>query len=848
MRSNISADMAYAQSEAIDALAGEPTDRYGIPLSVVHGPQTALPVWQFIHKLETPMPNPKTSDRPYTHICVLCASDPPVRPLGKRAVSWRKALMRQRMSTNAVSHMQRVHPSEFVTIAEYKQRKREAGLNPDRPKLKKAKKTSGPKKKAVKTHPDETQESTESEPMDKVSVATDVKPRITSVPPRRRTGKTADLLKTWLISSGLPVSTLQDDAFQHLLKLSNSAISALPTALDLRNQASDEFAKFKSFVGLYLKAESHAAMSLPFLSLRHEFRPIIGAAAEVEDGVVDEAVSDQEKAFLSVAVGFIDSQWRRVDLVLAAKEVSRGWAQQTNELVSQTVQEMYGIRPISSYTRFYVEAEADTPSSLAAGGEYESSTSEQEDLLTHTLRRCVVDALDVGPNSLIGGENNVRRILRLLLELLEFFEEPDRFSALAEAGGPQVSFYSASSIENLALSTSTSIGTIAELLRISCARYQAYSLYFQSPERPTVADPELEAAWIQLSIDDWWTVAEIEAILFQLSQFHLECISPPPGVVASSYAMLFRRLLSVTTNASSLKCIFVGDAPVSNCSPAKSTVRRVAKPVDSFTPTGSQCMEQLRQLISERFTSPSTTDEVENEIKAMLLDPRISSKAASLVTDARAFRSAQEALREEHRVIFELIAARQGATGPSIDEEEENDEDDDEISALLMVDGPKQQPPAPPSTTSSGKRSNDAVAEDEDRAWREWQQVYVAWDTLANEGADLFDKGQYNLLKLYHHVDILKWFHDIGQQAHPAAALLARMYLGQQPPPSQALGASLQRFSTQEEADWISGAAQRAEKRCILHHNWHQFQNLNVNATIAPSIAPSNDESNTSIV
>ncbi|KAG3252831.1 hypothetical protein PI124_g2580 [Phytophthora idaei] len=851
MHGHHASDVVYAHTEAPEALnplSGEPTDRHGIPLSVAHSPQTNLPVWQFIHKLATPFPNPKSGDRPYTHICILCSASPPLRATTKRAVTWRDALMRQRMSTNAVAHMQRVHQEEFATIADYKQRKREALVEKaanaaNEPKKKRAKKTPGPKRKSTPNR--QVDEKQESASTDAVPATAVVKTQRTGASAQKRAiGKTTDLVKTWLISSGLPVSMLQDETLQHLLKLSNSA---LPTATNLNAQVQDEFAKFGSFLGSYLASESQAAMSLPFLSLRHEFRPIVGATAE--DGVRNDVVSNQEKAFLSVAVGFIDSQWRRMGLVLAAKEVPRGWSQQVNQLVTQTVSEMYGIHSVSNYARFHVDSVDDSPSSLAAGGEYESSTDDYEDLLTHTLRHCVINALGVGATSSFGGETNVRRILRLLQELLRFFEAPDRANALTEIGttnGVHVTFYSASSIDGLALSSLTSIGVIAELLRVSCTRYRVYWLYFQSPMRPTVAEPELETAWMQLSTDDWQTATEIEAILNHLAQFRLEeRIAPRPGAVAPSYALLFRRLLSVTVNASSLKCLSLEDDATVDSSPVKRTTRRKAKRVDVFTPTGRQCIEQLRQLITQHFTSPASSSEVDDEIKAMLLDPRISSKAVNLVTDTRVFRRAQEALRQEHRVVFQLLAARPSDTSSSTEEEVEEDDDDDEISSLLMVDGPKNQPPAAPSTTNSARRSSDAVAEDEARAWREWQKVYVAWDTLATEGADLFDKGQYNLLKLYHHVNILKWFRDVGQQAHPAASLLARMYLGQQPPPSRALGASLLRFTRQEEADWVSGTVQRAEKRCILHHNWRQFQQLSADAAVASA---SGEDTNLSIV
>ncbi|CAH0516575.1 unnamed protein product [Peronospora belbahrii] len=543
-------------------------------------------------------------------------------------------------------------------------------------------------------------------------------------------------------------------------------------------------------------------------------------------------------ALFSITIGFIDSQWQRVDLVLAVKEIVQDQHkdEQIDHLVTQAVSKMYDIPSILDYTRFRVALDDDLPLHFDTTGRYELPMDKQEDLLTRSLRCCVMDALGVGPSSSFGGETKVCRILRLLQDLVTFFELPDEAHDLAEIGaahGTHKSVDMASSVgENLAFSTSTSFGAIANLIKTSCARFPMYWSYFESAVRSPATKPQLEEAWTQLTMEDWQTIMEIEAMLNHLGQFRLEDrVASRLGAVASSYAMLFRRLLSVTINASSFKCYLIDESTIA-ASPPKSTARRKSKRVDTFTSTGQQCVMRLRQLIAQNFTSPSTPLGVDDEIKAMLLDPRISSKAANLVTDTYAFLRAQEALRQEHRAAFELLVAHQGSASPNADDELEGDDDDDEISALLMVDGPKNQPSTAPSTTTSGRRSSDAVAVDEARAWREWQKVYVAWDTFARDGADLFDKGQYNLLKLYHHVDILKWFRDVGQQAHPAVSLLARIYFGQQRPPFQALGASLLRFAMQEETTWLAGAAQRAEKRCLLHHNWHQYQQLSTNTTV----------------
>ncbi|KAI9916896.1 hypothetical protein PsorP6_017803 [Peronosclerospora sorghi] len=70
----------------------------------------------------------------------------------------------------------------------------------------------------------------------------------------------------------------------------------------------------------------------------------------------------------------------------------------------------------------------------------------------------------------------------------------------------------------------------------------------------------------------------------------------------------------------------------------------------------------------------------------------------------------------------------------------------------------------------------------------------------------------------------------MGQAKYPAASFLARIYPGRQPPSPQALGASLLRFTAQEKAEWMAQAAERAEKRCLLHQNCQYYQQLSTDA------------------
>lgn len=797
----------------------------GVPVSIRHGPQTGLPVWQFIHKLETPIANPKVPLRPHTHICVLCSADAPTR-VSRRTRSWENALMRQRMTTNAVAHLQRVHPDEFVAVEEYKKRKRESlseRKGGQAPKKQRARKQNSTATRAVVPPVEESRQPNKE--------ATEVTIMATQPAIKSRAGyrsaKAAELVNTWLISAGLPLSVVQNNEFRQLLK--STASSALPTASELNARVREEFTKFGALLKEYLASEFHTALDLPFLSLRHGFRPI--AVSAEEEG----QLTGQRKALLSVSIGFIDSHWTCVDFSLAARVAPQDWDEEINQLITQTLSDAYGIQNPWDYVRFEVSDDDHSPSPLTIFEDNVAPGAEQEDQLTRTLRGCVLDALGLGTaRDSFSQELDVRRILRLLQHLLKCFAATDRANALRQIGKAHdvvVPVDGPSRIDDLVHST-TSVGAVAELLRLSCSRYRAYCLYFQAPSRPDVDETGLEAAWMQLSKDDWQTVTELEALLNQLGQFGLEGKPKSRPAAIASYSLLFRRLLTISMNASSLKCLVLDD--IDDAGATKHPPQRKARRIDIFTPTGRQCLAHLHELIRQHFAPPSTPEDIDNEIKAMLLDPRINAKAANLVTDSRVLRRAQEALRQEHRIIFEELAARDAPSIGNVEVDgETEDDDEDEMSALLMLDGPKSQSAGSVRTTTATRirQSSSALLEEEARAWSKWQQVFVAWDALADEGADLLDKGQYNLLKLYHHVDILKWFRDVGQQAHPAAALLARTYLGQQQLSFPPVGPSLLRFTQLEDADWVSDAAQRAEQRCILHHNWQQYKRLHAAAT-----------------
>ncbi|ETM01760.1 hypothetical protein L917_01682 [Phytophthora nicotianae] len=54
----------------------EDVDAHGIPTSVKHFTQNQFnSVWNYIHKLRVPIPDPLDSSSPFTHICLVCADE-----------------------------------------------------------------------------------------------------------------------------------------------------------------------------------------------------------------------------------------------------------------------------------------------------------------------------------------------------------------------------------------------------------------------------------------------------------------------------------------------------------------------------------------------------------------------------------------------------------------------------------------------------------------------------------------------------------------------------------------------------------------------------------------------------
>ncbi|KAI9908733.1 hypothetical protein PsorP6_003802 [Peronosclerospora sorghi] len=194
-------------------------------------------------------------------------------------------------------------------------------------------------------------------------------------------------------------------------------------------------------------------MGKAFLNLCQEFRPIEDPtdAQEATSG----GPSNQQKAFFSVAIDFLDSQWRRVDLVLVTKIILLEANQPETHLT-------YNLPSIVNHARFQSVIRDPLRLNLAAWEENTRSRDEDEDLLTSRLRHCVVEALGIRPGCSFHAETSLCRIFYLLEKLVQYFEVPDRAHALAALNATDCT---PGSIESAPLSTSTSIGAILNLLK-----------------------------------------------------------------------------------------------------------------------------------------------------------------------------------------------------------------------------------------------------------------------------------------------------------------------------------------------------------------------------------------------
>ncbi|ETN09623.1 hypothetical protein PPTG_22812 [Phytophthora nicotianae INRA-310] len=255
----------------------EDVDENGIPVSVKHSTQNFFAtVWAYIHLLAVPIPDSTSPGRPYTHICIVCANER--KSADPTSTAWKSCLMRQKTSSNARKHMLKMHKSHA-----YSKETKQAGQDDKTCRIKAFDASDKPNTKKQRT-------------IQETFVINRDEIRI--------------LATRWLLSSGLPFTTLENEELQNFLRrLSNNPSLVIPARDTFYAFADGEYQNFFQLVSLSLRKDFDAVLQQPFLSVLHD---LATNAAIVN--------------IIGTTVVYIDSEWRLRTVSLLALANSSGHA------------------------------------------------------------------------------------------------------------------------------------------------------------------------------------------------------------------------------------------------------------------------------------------------------------------------------------------------------------------------------------------------------------------------------------------------------------------------------------------------------------------------------------------
>ncbi|KAF4148758.1 hAT family C-terminal dimerization region [Phytophthora infestans] len=380
-----------------------------------------------------------------------------------------------------------------------------------------------------------------------------------------------------------------------------------------------------------------------------------------------------------------------------------------------------------------------------------------------------------------GGEfRNGLKVIQKLRDLATFFNTPQRITKLKQ-------IKKALSLPgvNIEVDSKTRVGYAVTLIRRSVLNHYAFAQYFEG-----ALDSET-AVWSSISKDDWTLITEMEGLTNQLAQFSL-------GEVKSRAWQ-------------ALNCLVL-DRPGPKAT--EHSQRRAPKSISEFSWDGKRCRDRLREQLALRFPVEDL-----NDIKALLLDPRIKGKAHSIVSESSVLAQAETELQFEHALIYQKLFARQAADEeckgeeplPSGVSQSSSDLIDTALGGLLEIDTPAQNVEM---SDFQADLSAQAMS-----AWNEWKNLNVSWPCSTSQ------TGKCNLLDLYRNVKILAWFKESEQLLFPGNAVLARIYLAK--PLSTAIQERFFSLSGYVVNDLRTRLDEdRAEMLCLMKANWREYRSL----------------------
>ncbi|KAE9278236.1 hypothetical protein PF008_g28662 [Phytophthora fragariae] len=817
---------ATSPSSSCHSSSSSGVDAFGIPMEVYHYRQQNCRhnVWDIAHRLETPYTKTSGHDMDaFTHVCLLCAQQLTCRPYAAPN-AWEGALHRWANTSNARAHMMASHEEHPLGQAE-----------------------ANMKLKAATRHIDDAMGQARARDTNR-SVSTTVEDRAVKrrgtlqklwAPTQREIGI---YIAHWLISAGMAYNTVVTEDFKVLIqRLTGDSDATILAASTFRDLLEAVFVKFCKLVGGLLQQEFKAAHG-PFLNLHH----------------VGWSTGNGRVSVLGTSASFIDTTWNfcEIALLLTVGNPSHLSAD-VQKMICSRVRDLYGI-DITAMSQFTVSDTASSARKVSTLFEDSIAT----DCTMHVLNLCLQYAMGMRENKetvevydpvtntrtrqkrfcTVGGAfEEGRDLVKRVRALNNYFSTQQRCKRLEDVQ----EFYCLPNV-GPTLDCDTRVAFTVKLFQRTILNYSAFRCYFQKREKGDDA-----TVFECLTLADWQLMIEMEAIVgttADLARIEVQ----RNNLLASELIVLLKfaedRLYSNIYSVCDL------DAPRTTTTTVDSFPRYKVTSED-FSDLARICLARMKGQLEKRIAMATA-----ETVLILMLDPRTKFSVESLISPSKlrgeegrgsgqenddyqaiseAIAAGRKMLADAHREIFcslnghtdQAVADDTAAiASPNFDLVPSTDDE-------KMICGA-------PSQSTAAATPLASLNEEAGKILEEWYQFTVDWvATAVLQSTDTAKSSDdftplllvrrngvvcWRVEAVCEHVDILRWFREVGSARFPSIAALARIWLGRAP--SNAFqervfstgGIVMSNLRTRTDN-------RRAEMQVLLKQNWKEFRRMEAN-------------------
>eukprot|EP00644_Phytophthora_capsici_P007239 jgi/Phyca11/112753/e_gw1.22.145.1 len=539
-------------------------------------------------------------------------------------------------------------------------------------------------------------------------------------------------IANWLINDGtstnflhvgLPYNTVASEGFRSLMEVATGKSDvAVLSAQTFNDVLAASFLKFREMTKRLLEMEYTSAFKRPFLNLMHDMW----------------TVSTGKKDAIGTSMSFIDKDWnfRTVALLVTIFKESHDSAV-VQQKISSRIAELYDV-DIGSMAHFVMSDTA--PAARKVSKLYEDAV--QVDCAMHVLNLCPVYGLGMRENvktchvvnpatNLLQKQRQVctpgghfpdgAKLVKKTRDLNNYFKTPQRVERLQRVQ----QHYGLLELGAM-VDCDTRVASTVTLFQRSILNYPAFKAYFQYCE--AYDDPKV---FTNLSKEDWQTMAQCEAVTHMLAD--LARIEVQREAQIASELLVLMRLACDRLNATHFRPYDV-DALRTPRTTVKTPPRTVINAAD-LCAGAVICLARVKAQVQKRLANVAA-----ESIVVMLLDPRTK----------------------------------------------------DSIDTLVRCTTGSQDTPATDDDPS--RRSLSSLHQEADEVLERWLSHNVHWVQVAVQQAN--DKRmtaevmaglllvrrngtvRWSLQGLFKHVDVCRWFKEVGAKQFPSIAALARVWLG----------------------------------------------------------------------